>query len=160
MSGRRRILLSVAHALRRVWWRIAGPRTLGVRGLVLDDDGAVLLVRHTYGQSWWHLPGGGVKRREGLAEACLRELREEVGVIVDGGVGDLDLFGVYSNLAEGKSDHVAVFMVTRWTRVETAADEIAEAAFWPVDPPPADVSPGTGRRLAELRGASRVSFRW
>lgn len=159
-SPRRNLVLVVAHRLRRLWWRAVGPRTIGVRGVVLDGDGRVLLVRHTYGRSWWHLPGGGVRRREGLAEACVRELGEEVGVEVEGGVDGLELFGTYSNLTEGKSDHVTVFVVRRWQRDDRGAGEIAESVFADLDDLPADLSPGTRRRLDELAHGGPSSFRW
>src|SRR5262249_38686344 len=44
----------------RAWWRIRRPATLGVRALINDETGRVLLVRHTYAKGW-HLPGGGVE---------------------------------------------------------------------------------------------------
>jgi len=45
-------------------------------------DGQVLLVRHSYRQSWG-LPGGLLKRGEDPATAALREAAEEVGLAVD-----------------------------------------------------------------------------
>lgn len=141
-----RLVLRVADRLRRLWWRLAGPRTVGVRGVVRDAEGRVLLVRHTYGPPLWHLPGGGVKRRESLTDAVRRELREEVGVVA----GGLRLHGTFSNLQEGKSDHIAVYLVDDWTERETNHAEIDARRFFPLASLPDDVSPGTRRRLDEL----------
>ncbi|MDD1450360.1 NUDIX domain-containing protein [Sphingomonas sp. H160509] len=63
----------------RLVWRIGKPRTIGVRALLLDRDGRVALVRHTYADHWY-LPGGGVKKGESIAAALLRELAEEVAI--------------------------------------------------------------------------------
>jgi ADP-ribose pyrophosphatase YjhB (NUDIX family) len=42
----------------------------------------ILLAKHRQdGEEWWCLPGGGVEPHETAAEAALRELREECGVV-------------------------------------------------------------------------------
>jgi ADP-ribose pyrophosphatase YjhB (NUDIX family) len=155
----RSIVYSALHAVRRRYWRLAGPRTVGVRGLVIDGEGQVLLVRHSYGAMGWHLPGGGVKRREHLTDATVRELREEAGVVVDDGM-PMELFGAYSNLDEGKSDYIVVFAVRAWRRVSAADNEIVECAFYDPAAPPAGTSAGTRRRLAELTGSATPSHTW
>ena len=43
-----------------VWFRLSRPMTLGARGVVLDPDGRILLVKQTYTRGWL-LPGGGVE---------------------------------------------------------------------------------------------------
>lgn len=151
------LLLRAAARVRKLVWRVFGPRTIGVRGVVADADGRVLLVRHSYGRHAWHLPGGGVKRRESLEGALHRELREEAGVVVDGPVR---LLGTYSNLSEGKSDHVSVFIVEDWRRHESHDREIAAASFFALEDLPASTTPGTRRRLAEWRAGDATSFLW
>jgi 8-oxo-dGTP pyrophosphatase MutT (NUDIX family) len=67
----------LAHALRKVWWRIARPRVTGCRVLAFDGQGRVLLVRHSYGSGSWMAPGGGMRRGEDPLLAGSRELLEE-----------------------------------------------------------------------------------
>lgn len=144
------VLLRIAAGLRKVVWRVLGPRTIGVRALVVDGQGRVLLVRHTYGPKAWHLPGGGVKRRESLDEAVRREVHEETGIVVR---GSLRLLGTYSNLQDGKSDHISVFVVEHWEREESDAAEIAEDGWFDPEELPEGTTPGTRRRVGEfLRG--------
>ena len=152
-------VLRVADTLRRWMWRAIGPRTVGVRGLVLDGDGRVLLVRHTYGAAYWHLPGGGVHRRESIVAALHRELREETGVIV---TGPVRLLGTYSSLTEGKSDHISVFVVDTFEceRDHSESGEIDAARFFPIGELPEDASPATKRRLEDLRRGEVRAFDW
>ena len=55
----------------------ATPRIAAGALFVKDDQ--VLLVRKTYGERW-DIPGGYVDRGESPAQACRRELREELGL--------------------------------------------------------------------------------
>jgi 8-oxo-dGTP pyrophosphatase MutT (NUDIX family) len=149
-------LYRFAYRLQLAYFWVRRPITLGVRALVMDDGGRVLLVRHTY-RAGWHLPGGGVGRGESAEEALRRELLEEVGVTPR---GDLALFGAYVNFHEYKSDHVLVYRVPAYDIGPSESPEIAEHAFFPADDPPTDISPGTARRLAELKGKAARNGRW
>ena len=81
-------------ALRRVfhlYWRFARGMTLGVRGVVLDGETKVFLVKHSY-VSGWHLPGGGVEVGESFRDALARELMEEGRIEL---LGEPVLHGVF-----------------------------------------------------------------
>lgn len=71
-----------AYATMRVYWFIRRPKVAGVK-CVLTRGTQVLLVRHSYGDRGWDLPGGSVKRRELPVDAARREMNEELGVMVD-----------------------------------------------------------------------------
>jgi 8-oxo-dGTP diphosphatase len=58
-------------------------RPLATDGVVLVD-GEVLVMERTHDpyEGHWVLPGGFVEREEHAREACVREVREEVGLAV------------------------------------------------------------------------------
>lgn len=129
-----------AHLLRRVYWWLARPITVGCRCVVLDGD-RVLLVRHTYREGWF-LPGGGVKRGESLPDAARRETREETRV----NVGALELLGLDLSKDGGRSDHVAVYLALSFRgEPRPEGKEIAEAKFVPVGALPEDAAPSIRR---------------
>ena len=158
------VALRLADRARRLVWKAFGPRVVGVRGIVVDatvDPNKVLLVHHSYGRPAWHLPGGGVKRRETIEQAVRREVREEAGVEV---TGPVRLLGTYSNLREGKSDHISVFVIEHWRRQAHPDDdaEIAAKGFFEItdDGLPETTSPGTRRRLAEWEKGHVSAYEW
>jgi ADP-ribose pyrophosphatase YjhB (NUDIX family) len=141
----------------QAWWRIRRPMTLGVRGVVVNAAGQVLLLRHTYTPGW-HFPGGGVERGESCGHALIRELREEAGISAS---APPRLVSVHSNQANHPGDHVLVYRIDAWTQGEaTARGEIAEVGFYDPKAPPQGVTAGTARRLAELFGGAAPDPNW
>ncbi len=51
-----------------------------VTGVLIEDDQILLLNQETDGPRTWSLPGGKVEDGETLAQALVREMREETGV--------------------------------------------------------------------------------
>ncbi len=88
-----------------LWWRITKPTVIGVRGIITDEQGRVLLVRHNYGKRSWIFPGGGLKGGEAADVALIREMSEETGLEVE----IVRLVGVYLSYLAYKRDHVFVF---------------------------------------------------
>jgi ADP-ribose pyrophosphatase YjhB (NUDIX family) len=69
--------VQVAHLFSGRYGRVEGAHVL-----VRDTAGRFLVVRTTYLQPEWGLPGGRVERRETPEMAAARETREETGVLV------------------------------------------------------------------------------
>ena len=60
----------------------------GIRALVLDPDDRVALVRFEFpDRTVWAAPGGGMEEGEDDAATITRELREELGLELDGALG-------------------------------------------------------------------------
>jgi 8-oxo-dGTP pyrophosphatase MutT (NUDIX family) len=137
--------------LRRIfhfYWRVARGLTLGVRGVVLDGEGKVFLIHHTY-VSGWQLPGGGVEVGETMLEALKRELMEEGRIEV---LAEPVLHGLFFNNRVSPRDHVAIYVVRefRQDRMPKPNREISACGFFAVDALPADTTEGTRRRIAEV----------
>lgn len=150
------MLAWLAHRARKLGWRVFRPTTVGVRALVLDGDGRVLLVRHSY-SAGWYLPGGGVARGESVTGGLRRELMEEVGIEPTSAP---HLLGLYSSTYEGKSDHIGVFVVDTWRRDPVVSLEVIEADWFHAERLPVDTSPATRRRIAEHREQLSLDYVW
>jgi ADP-ribose pyrophosphatase YjhB (NUDIX family) len=141
-------------AVLRPIWRMRRGLTLGAQGAVIDGEGRMLLVRHSYRSGWW-FPGGGVEWGETLETALARELEEEVGVTL---TAPAALHGVFSNFGNFPGDHIAVFVVRHWQRRDNyrKRGEIAEARMFARRDLPEQIDPGTHARIAEIfDGAAR-----
>lgn len=149
----RRTLLPVA----RLYWRLTRPMTLGVRIIATNEEGQILLVRHSYIQGWF-LPGGGVEKGETAIQAAVRELAEEAGLEA---TGTLSLMSVHANFKEFKSDHVFLFRAEAWVPCPAKQNgEIVEIGWFSLRALPSDTSPATRARLAEHFHGQPISQHW
>ena len=110
--------------------------TLGVRVLVQNAKGEILLVKHTY-LPGWYLPGGGVDHGEDVREAAVREVYEECGIK---DLKDLREFKISYNKKISKRDHVVIYTATTSENLTAANNlEITSAKFFSLEELPLDV---------------------
>lgn len=141
------MLLRLAYSFYRIYIFLFRPVTYGVR-VLLAKDRRVLLIRHTY-RSGWHLPGGGIKRRETVETAARREVREETGAEM----GEVRLVGVFHNFEDYTSGHNILFACEDFIVSGSPDHEIAEARAFTLEELPMDMFRGHRQKAEEyLRG--------
>jgi 8-oxo-dGTP pyrophosphatase MutT (NUDIX family) len=137
--------------------RLMRGMTLGVRGLVVDGEGKVLLIKHTYTPGWY-MPGGGIERGETAEQALERELKEEAGVTMN---GRAKLLSFHSNEMLFRGDHVLIYRVERYEIGRPSQrGEIEEIAWFSPDDLPDDVTRATRARLAEALHGDEPHPHW
>jgi 8-oxo-dGTP pyrophosphatase MutT (NUDIX family) len=150
--------IHLVNRLAHLYWRFSRGLTLGVRAVVLDHEGRVFLIKHSYAEGW-HLPGGGVEAGETMLEALARELREEGNIEL---TAPPVLHGVFFHPIYSNRDHVALYVVRefRQTAPPEANREIIAHGFFPTGALPADATPGTRARIAEVLARKPAAERW
>jgi 8-oxo-dGTP pyrophosphatase MutT (NUDIX family) len=157
MEDLRRALEPAVRRFLHLYWRFSRGLTVGVRAIVVDGQGRVVLIRHSY-VAGWHFPGGGVEPGETLMAALTRELAEEGNITL---AEAPELHGVFFNSRVSRRDHVAVFVVRRFYQEAPQPNhEIIEHRFFAPDELPEDTTPGTRRRIAEVFRGAPIAERW
>ncbi len=149
--------IQLLYRLKRTFLRVTRWKTRGVKVMVFNPAGELLLIRNSYGRSHLHvLPGGGIHRSETPEQAAARELREEVGIAPQ----RLFLRSIHCNHAEGKRD--TIYLFAGFTAAVPQADgfEVEEAGFHPLGALPETVSDATLRRIAEYQGERPPASDW
>jgi ADP-ribose pyrophosphatase YjhB (NUDIX family) len=138
----------VWRSLKRFQWRLVWLRqskfVIGTTGLVRDDQGRVLLLRHRFWPEGRQvgLPGGYAIAGERLEEAVAREVREETGLRI--------AVAHVVQVSSGFRLRVEVAFAGELVGGEWEVDrrEVISARFTPIDELPADLMPNH-RRLIE-----------
>jgi 8-oxo-dGTP diphosphatase len=96
-------------------------------GVVFNALGQVLLLKATYGNCAWGLPGGALEPGETIHQALLRECYEELGVNVE-----IDyLSGVYFHSAH--NSQACIFKVLLPEQAICLSDEHSEYGYFDIE---------------------------
>lgn len=153
------IFLAALNNLAKIPRKIFHPTTIGIRAIILNEKkDAVLLVRLSYAEGWY-LPGGKLKKQETITNGLKRELLEEINFRIDD--SKLELFGIYNNFYEGKSDTIIVFVCSGDMDEEKRNFEIEKQHYFRFDELPKSISPGSKRRIEEfLNNTKNIVGNW
>ena len=95
-----------------------------------DRPGTVVLIERANPPLGWALPGGFVDRGEWVADAAIREAKEETGLDVELG----ELFHVYSDPARDQRQHtMSTVFLGRAAGAPTGSDDAARAGVFALD---------------------------
>ena len=128
---------------------------VAVNVAVIHEEKILLTKREDF--EVWCLPSGGVEEGESLAEAAIRETKEETGVDVE----LTRLVGVYSRLG-GMPDVHAILFAGKPVggEIKTQPGETIEVAYFPSDELPQEIAFGHKKRITDaLQGMSGISVR-
>ncbi len=133
--------------------------------LLRDEDGKVLFARRAntgYADGQWSVPAGHVEVGETLAEACAREVREEVGVVV--APGDLQAQLVQHKRDDDLEERIDVFFLAQLpigTTPEILEPDHCDGLKWsdPATPPdPVVAYVGHALQVIRARPHERVAY--
>lgn len=114
--------------------------------IILFDlsESKILLVRNTYGQKTWNLPGGGIKVGETPEQAAHRETIEEVGLSIE----NVREHGSFKAVHDFKRDTMWVFSGLATSGEFKKSGEIETAKWFALQELPSDLSIGSRRGIS------------
>lgn len=93
--------------------------------IVLNDKNEILLIKGP--QRGWEMPGGQVEEGESLAQAAIRETKEESGVDIE----IIRFCGIYQNVKESICN--TLFLARQIGGEPVTTNESVETGFFPIE---------------------------
>lgn len=111
---------------------------------VIHENKILLTQRNDF--EVWCLPSGGVEDGESIAQAAIRETKEETGLDVE----LISLVGIYSRLGDLANTHAVLFSARLiGGSIQAQAGETIDARFYPMDEIPENLSFGHRERIED-----------
>lgn len=134
---------------------IVSNKLIGAAAVILNLEGHVLLVKHSYGKYNWELPGGLSEAQESAEESARREVLEETGLKVT----PESLTGVYYDPGNDMHHFVFTCKEDSYQAPKPCSPEIVECKYCAVDDLPRPISDFTVQRILHaLNPASQQLF--
>ena len=128
------------------------PTVLVAAAALIDVDGRVLICKRPQGkqlEGMWEFPGGKVETGETLESALIRELNEELGIVV--AKNCLSPFVFASHAYDSFHLIMPLFLLRRWEGFVTAKEHEAIAWVRPEKLPDYPMPPADEPLVAWLR---------
>lgn len=118
---------------------------IAVNVAVLQDNQILLTQRDDF--ETWILPGGGVENGESIAQAAIRETKEETGLDVE----LTKLVGIYSRLGNFLNGHIVLFVGRQiGGEIKCQLGETIAVEWFPFDQLPGPLSLGHQKRIQDV----------
>ncbi|MDA8229231.1 MAG: NUDIX hydrolase [Desulfitobacterium hafniense] len=107
-----------------------GDYSLGVGGVLWRDE-KVLLVQRAYnpGKGVWTIPGGYVDQNEGIAEAIVREVKEETGI----NAKPVSIIALRDRPGEKHDAYIIFLLEDLGGSLEAEAAEVSDLGFFTLE---------------------------
>ena len=149
--------VDLAFRMQKWLWKLFRPNSRGVKVLLFNKAGELMLIRNSYGRSdLFVLPGGGIRPWEAPDKAALREIREELGCLAEA----LQPVSTHFSDAEGKRDTIHLFAAQADGDFRADNFEVEEARFFALGALPPNISAATMRRIEERTGKRQRDGTW
>jgi 8-oxo-dGTP diphosphatase len=135
-----------------------GSANIGSAAAIFDDRGRVLLVKHTYGNLNWSMPGGIALPVEEPSVAAARELEEETGLRLAPG----SISGLYYEPGHDFGPMLHFVFRFAWDPSQTPVPippEIGELAWCDLDDLPGPISDFTETRIRDAAATTGFAYR-
>lgn len=119
------ILNFIFFPFARLYCLISKPNRVGVK-IVIKHNNEILLLKRSYGEKIWTLPGGGINKNESPEEAAKRETKEEVGINLE----NISQYGSFRHKGENIEDFVYVFAAEVQNKTFNSSNYEIEEARW------------------------------
>ncbi|NIK75525.1 8-oxo-dGTP pyrophosphatase MutT (NUDIX family) [Paenibacillus castaneae] len=126
-------------------------KLLGAAAIILDAEGRVLLVKHSYGKNNWDLPGGKSEKNESAEETAKREVLEETGLEVT----VEQLTGIYYDPSNDMHHFVFISNNVHNQEPIPSSPEILACKYYSIDDLPKPISDFTYNRIQDALNNDR-----